>query len=76
MGRQLHTGVEDVLTMAEHCQAIYNGKTVLIDYVPKKAEFKTACMRIIDNCADGIVETPDGKRYAINRNSRMAKLIK
>ena len=60
----------------EHCQATYNGKTVVIDYVSQKDEFKFACIRIIDNGASGIVTCPDGKRYEIKQGSHMAKLIK
>ena len=61
----------------EHTQAIYNGKTVTMDYIKNpKDEFKFACMRIIDNGTNGVVVTPDGKRYEVTQNSRKAKLIK
>lgn len=59
-----------------HHIAEYNGKSVIIDYCDRKREFKIACMRIIDNMANGIVICPDGKKYIVNQNSRMAKLIK
>ena len=60
----------------KHHTAEYNNKIVVMDYVEPKEEFKYACMRIIDNGANGIITTPDGKRYEISQSSRMAKLIK
>lgn len=59
-----------------HHIAEYNGKQVVMDYVSPKEEFKYACMRIIDNGANGIVICPDGKRYEVTQSSRKAKLIK
>ena len=41
--------------MNKHHIVEYNGKTVIMDYVQPKEEFKFACMRIIDNGADRIV---------------------
>ena len=59
-----------------HCFALYNGKNVCMDYIgDTKQEFKFACMRIKDNGADGIVLTPDGKKYSITQNSNKAKLL-
>ena len=65
-----------------HHLAIYNNKTVIIDYVEPKEEFKYACMRISDNLGtgnnstdQGFVITPDNKKYLITRQSRKAKLI-
>jgi hypothetical protein len=61
----------------KHHVAVYNGKTVVMDYIKNpKDEFKFACMRIIDNNASGIVITPKGKRYEVTQGSRTAKLIK
>lgn len=60
----------------KHHIAEYNGKQVIMDYVPNpKEEFKYACMRIIDNGADGIVTCPNGKRYEVTQKSKKAKLI-
>ncbi len=61
----------------KHHIAIYNGKSVIMDYIDNpKHEFKYACMRIIDNGASGIVVCPNGKRYEVNQSNRTAKLIK
>jgi hypothetical protein len=60
----------------KHHIAEYNGKRVVMDYIQNpKEEFKYACMRIIDNGADGIVYCPDGKKYEVTQKSRKAKLI-
>lgn len=59
----------------KHHTASYNGKVVVMDYVKPKEEFKYACMRIIDNGANGIVETPSGQRYEVTQCSRKAKLL-
>ena len=59
----------------KHHIAEYNGKQVVMDYVPKEREFKMACLRILDNGFDGVVICLDGKRYAVNRGSKTAKLI-
>ena len=62
--------------MAKHHIARYNGKIVVMDYVPPLEEFKYACMRTIDNGANGIVETPSGQRYEVTQCSRKARLLK
>jgi len=67
---------EAVKHTEKHHTAEYNGKVVCMAYVEPKEEFKYACMRIIDNGANGIVITPDGKRYEVNQSSRKAKLIR
>jgi len=60
-----------------HHLAVYNGKVVSMDYIKNmKDEFKFACMRIIDNGANGIVICPDGRQFEVNQSSKMAKLIK
>jgi uncharacterized protein YprB with RNaseH-like and TPR domain len=68
--------------------ATYNGKTVDMGYITPEAgdtptkqqlkeQFKYACLRIVDNSRDiGTVTMPDGKRYAVSRNSRKATLLK
>ncbi len=57
--------------------AVYNGKVVSMDYIKNpKDQFKYACMRIIDNGANGIVICPNGDKYEVNQNSKKAKLIK
>lgn len=59
-----------------HHKAIYNGKIVLMDYIRNpKDEFKYACMRIIDNGADGIVICPNGEMYEVTQKSKKAKRI-
>lgn len=65
------------LEETKHYIAVYNGKEVVMDYISNfKDEFKYACMRIIDNGADGIVIAPDGKKWKVSQSSRKAKLIK
>lgn len=60
-----------------HHLAVYNGKVVSMDYIKNpKDEFKYACMRIIDNGANGTVICPDGKQYEVTQSSKKAKLIK
>jgi hypothetical protein len=61
----------------KHHIASYNGKNVVMDYIDNpKQEFRYACMRIIDNGANGIVICPDGKRYEVLQSTKTAKLIK
>ena len=60
-----------------HHVIYYNGQRVVMDYIRNpKEEFKYACMRIIDNGADGIVVCPDGTQYEVTQKSRKAKLMK
>lgn len=62
-----------------HHLAFYNNKMVIMNYVDKKEEFKYACMRIRDNINAGdfgYVITPKNKKYLVNRESKIAKLIK
>ena len=63
----------------DHHIAIYNNKTVIMDYIDNpKEEFKYACFRVRDNLKTGTVGyviTPKGKKYLISRESRKAKLI-
>ena len=61
--------------MSAHHIAEYNGKRVAIDYVPKAREFRTACQRIIDNGASGMVHCPDGAAYAVKCGERLARLV-
>jgi hypothetical protein len=64
---------------SKHHVAIYNGKEVTIDYEPDaKQEFRVAAQRVRDNLEagdKGYVLAPDGKRYEITRDSKMAKLV-
>jgi hypothetical protein len=56
--------------------AVYNGKVVSMDYIKNpKEQFKYACMRIIDNGANGIVICPNGEQYEVTQNTKKAKLI-
>jgi len=62
-----------------HHVAEYGGKTVVIDYVEGKNEFRVAAQRVRDNLKTGdigYVTAPDGKRYEISTSSRKAKLVK
>lgn len=59
-----------------HHIAVYNGKSVLMDYIKDpKNEFASACMRIIDNGANGIVICPNGQKYEVTQGSKKAKLL-
>ena len=65
-------------TKLQHHIAEYGGKSVVIDYVDKKDEFKRAAQRVRDNLKTGetgYVTAPDGKRYEITTASKMAKLV-
>jgi hypothetical protein len=60
----------------------YNNRTVIMNYVLPKEEFKYGRMRISDNLGtgkdstqEGYIITPDNKVYLITRSSRKAKLI-
>jgi hypothetical protein len=65
------------MTKQKHCTCEYNGKVIVMDYIKDpKEEFKFACMRIVDNKAEGIVTTPKGLRYEVSYKNRNAKLIK
>lgn len=61
--------------MNKHHVAAYNGKTVLMDYVPANREFVLACMRIQDNGASGYVLTPKGKIFRVTQGKRLAILL-
>lgn len=76
-----HNNFENIIGQIErhtlHHVAFYNGKRVVMDYIRNpKDEFKFACMRIVDNGANGIVVCPNGKKYEVTQNSKKAKLIK
>ena len=55
--------------------SFYNGKIFTIQDDDKKAEFRYAAMRVVDNAKDGYVLTPKGKIYHVSRYSRGAKLL-
>jgi hypothetical protein len=62
-----------------HHIAVFNGREVTIDYVPRDQEFRVACQRVRDNLEagnTGIVIAPNGKRYEISTNSRTARLVR
>lgn len=56
--------------------AVYNGKTVAMDYVgDKKREFRVACQRVVDNATEGHVVTPKGQVYSLTRGKGRASLV-
>jgi hypothetical protein len=61
--------------MNAHHHAVYNGKTVSMDYFAPQRQFRMACRRIIDNGASGFVHCPDGKIYEVKQGSKLAKLV-
>jgi hypothetical protein len=61
---------------SKHHIAAYNNKAVIMDYISdKKREFSAACMRIVDNAADGYVLTPKGDVYAVVRGKKLAAIL-
>lgn len=61
----------------KHHIIAYSGKVVVMDYISeKKREFNVACMRIIDNGANGYILTPKGDIYAVEQGKRTARPVK
>ena len=59
----------------QHHLAFYNGKAVIVQDDDKKAEFRRAAMRIVDNAKDGHVITPKGIVYQVSREFRRARRL-
>ncbi len=62
----------DVGVLPPHHICAYDGKLVLMDYVPehmKKSEYNLAAMRIIDNGFNGYVITPKGQVFEVLQKS-------
>lgn len=55
--------------------AYYNHKAVKMDYIHPEQRFKYACMRIVDNGADGYVVSERGF-YRVTRAKRTSVLLK
>lgn len=62
---------------AKHHRVAYNGACVAIDYVSTpKMEFHIACMRILDNGANGYVLTPKAEIFAVQQGKRSARRVR
>ena len=62
---------------AKHHRVAYNGACVTIDYVSTaKMEFHIACMRILDNGANGYVLTPKAEIFAVQQGKRSARRVR
>lgn len=62
---------------AKHHRVAYSGACVTIDYVrTPKMEFHIACMRILDNGANGYVLTPKAEVFAIEQGKRCARRVR
>jgi len=56
--------------------ASFADRILIIDFVPRALEFKTACQKIVDSGYNGQVICPNGDRIEIKQGGRLAMLVK